>query len=193
VLVASGDAALRLADEHITFSTAGATVLAFPAGPDRAARHGVFVLDKRKRVVSTLQKPSRVLLHSSGALDANGHAAIDSGIFFFPTKACHALLRGASVNPQTGSAPAGSLLAELARGHTSLDLYQEIADAMSGNAERSTFIARFTAGGGASRARMLGTFFTAVHPVALHATLLKKGSFLHLGNHARAHVSRPSQ
>ena len=78
VLVASGDAALRLADEHITFSTAGATVLAFPAGPDRAARHGVFVLDKRKRVVSTLQKPSRALLHSSGALDASGQAAIDS-------------------------------------------------------------------------------------------------------------------
>ena len=181
VLVASGDAALRLADEHITFSTTGATVLAFPAGPDRAARHGVFVLDKHKRVVSTLQKPSRALLHSSGALDANGHAAIDSGIFFFPTKACHALLRGASVNPQTGSAPAGSLLATLARGHTSLDLYQEIADAMSGNAERSTFVARFTAGGGASRTRMLGTFFTAVHTVVLYATLLNKGSFLHLG------------
>ena len=181
VLVASGDAALRLADEHITFATSGATVLAFPGGPDRAARHGVFVLDKRNRVVSTLQKPSRVQLQSAGALSASGHAAIDSGIFFFPTAACHALLRGAGAEPRTGRAPAGSLLAELARGSASLDLYQEIAHAMSSSAERATFVTRFAASGSIARERMLGKFFTATHQVALHATLLKKGSFLHLG------------
>jgi len=181
VLVASGDAALRLADERITFSATGATALAFPAGPDRAARHGVFVLDKNNRVVSTLQKPAPALLRSSGALSARGHAAVDSGIFFFPIAACHALLRGAAANPHTGSAPTGSLLAQLTRGNANLDLYQEIADAMSADAKRSTFVARFTASGGAARARMLTKFFDAAHHVALRATLLKKGSFLHLG------------
>ena len=95
VLVASGDAALRLAGERVALDARHATVLSFPGDPARAARHGVFVLDRDGRVLRTLQKPSRDALRAAGAMDARGRAQVDSGIFHFPPEACAALLRGA--------------------------------------------------------------------------------------------------
>ncbi|MFM8784154.1 MAG: L-fucokinase [Phycisphaerales bacterium] len=87
MVVASGDAALRLTGERIALDGRDATVVAFPAGPARAARHGVFVVDRRGRVRRTLQKPTRAQLAEAGALDARGQALVDGGIFFFPPAA----------------------------------------------------------------------------------------------------------
>jgi fucokinase len=170
VLVASGDAALRLAHEHVALDGRTATALAFPAGADRAARHGVFVAGRDRRVLRTLQKPTRAELRAAGALDARGQAAVDSGIFFFPPTACRALLRGAR-----------AMLPLLARGQASLDLYQEIADALAGSTTRAGFVERF-ARGDARRARMLAAFHGAVHEVGLRVSMLAAGTFLHLGS-----------
>jgi fucokinase len=176
VLVASGDAALRLKGERVQFGDRHATVLAFPGDADRASRHGVFVLDRTQRVIRTLQKPSPAALRDDGALDARGRAMIDSGIFFFPTKACEALLRGAA-----------SMIPALARGTASLDLYQEIAESMAKSSTVKEFVGRFVGAGsagtkgGARRAKQLSAFHAEAHGIALHASLLRFGSFLHLG------------
>ncbi|NBQ16663.1 MAG: hypothetical protein EBU31_19100, partial [Proteobacteria bacterium] len=176
VLVASGDAALRLKGERVELGDRHATVLSFPGDAERASRHGVFVLDRAQRVIRTLQKPSPAALRDAGALDARGRAMIDSGIFFFPTKACEALLRGAA-----------SMIPALARGTASLDLYQEIAESMAKSSTAKEFVARFAGAGGAGtksaarRAKQLSAFHAAAHGIALRASLLRSGSFLHLG------------
>jgi fucokinase len=176
VLVASGDAALRLKGERVQFGDRHATVLAFPGDAERASRHGVFVLDRSQRVIRTLQKPSPAALRDAGALNARGRAMIDSGIFFFPTKACETLLRGAA-----------PMIPALARGTASLDLYQEIAESMAKSSTAKEFVGRFAGTGGtgtksgARRAKRLSAFHAAAHGIALHASLLRSGSFLHLG------------
>jgi len=173
VLVASGDAALRLKGERVELGDRHATVLSFPGDAERASRHGVFVLDRTQRVIRTLQKPSPAALRDAGALDARGRAMIDSGIFFFPRKACEALLRGAA-----------SMIPALARGTASLDLYQEIAESMAKSSTAKEFVARFAGAGtksGARRTQQLSAFHAAAHGIALHALLLRSGSFLHLG------------
>lgn len=170
VVVASGDAALRLKDERIAFSDRHATVLTFPGDATRAARHGVFVLDRARRVRRTLQKPSRAALRAAGAMDARGRAAIDSGVFHFPAAACRAMLRGAR-----------AMLPQFARGTASLDLYQEIADALAADTTAGAYLDRF-APGDVPRRRALAAFFRAVHPHALHAAPLAAGRFLHLGS-----------
>ncbi|MFM9143930.1 MAG: L-fucokinase, partial [Phycisphaerales bacterium] len=110
VVVASGDAALRLTGERIALDGRDATVVAVPAGPARAARHGVFVVDRRGCVRRTLQKPTRAQLAEAGALDARGQALVDGGIFCFPPAACAALLGGAR-----------PMLAAIRRGTLALD------------------------------------------------------------------------
>ena len=170
VVVASGDAALRLDGERIAFSDDHATVLTFPGDAARASRHGVFVLDRAGRVRRTLQKPSRAELATAGALDARGRAQVDSGIFHFPPSACDALLRGAR-----------GMLTPLARGEASLDLYQEIADALAADATAGSYLERFAAGRDPRR-RALAAFFRAAHAIPLHACRLTAGRFLHLGS-----------
>jgi fucokinase len=170
VVVASGDAALRLDGERIAFSDDHATVLTFPGDAARASRHGVFVLDRTGCVRRTLQKPSRAELSAARALDARGRAQVDSGIFHFPPSACDALLRGAR-----------GTLAPLARGDASLDLYQEIAESLAAEATLDSYLARF-APGRDPRRPALAAFFRAVHATALHACRLSDGRFLHLGS-----------
>ena len=171
VLVASGDAALRLTGERVALDGRDATVIAFPAGPARAARHGVFVTDRRGRVRRTLQKPSRTELAAAGALDARARALVDGGIFCFPPAACAALLRGAR-----------PMLAAIRRGRVALDLYQEVAEAMASEATSSGYLARFAPAGDRVRARLLAGFFAASHGVRLRVAALSAGSFLHLGS-----------
>ncbi|MBU3682995.1 MAG: hypothetical protein FGM39_03085 [Phycisphaerales bacterium] len=172
VVVASGDAALRLTGERIALDGRDATVVAFPAGPARAARHGVFVVDRRGRVRRTLQKPTRAQLAEAGALDARGQALVDGGIFCFPPAACTALLRGAR-----------PMLAAIRRGALALDLYQELAEAMASEATRSGYLARFAGGDGdRTRHSFLARFFDAAHRVRLCTAPLSAGSFLHLGS-----------
>ncbi|MFM8643380.1 MAG: L-fucokinase, partial [Phycisphaerales bacterium] len=172
VVVASGDAALRLTGERIALDGRDTTVVAFPAGPARAARHGVFVADRRGRVRRTLQKPTRAQLAEAGALTARGQALVDGGIFFFPPAACAALLGGAR-----------PMLAAIRRGTLALDLYQEIAEAMASDTTRAAYLARF-AGGEDDRTRRasLARFFDAAHRVRLRTAPLSAGSFLHLGS-----------
>lgn len=170
VLVASGDAALRLTGERVAFDETAATVLAFPGPATRAACHGVFVTERGGRVRRTLQKAGRAELRAAGALDEHGNAAIDSGIVHFPPTACRALLRGAR-----------AMLPGLRRGTCSLDLYQEVADAMAADATQAGYVARFGADDPA-RARALRMFFRAAHVVPLRAAMLSAGSFLHLGS-----------
>jgi fucokinase len=171
VVVASGDAALRLTGERIALDRRDATVVAFPAGPARAARHGVFVVDGRGRVRHTLQKPTRAELSAAGALDARGQAIVDGGIFCFPPAACAALLRGAR-----------PMLAAIRRGALALDLYQEVAEAMASDATRASYLARFAAGADRARRTSLARFFDATHRVRLRTAPLSAGSFLHLGS-----------
>ena len=170
VVVASGDAALRLDGERITFGDDHATVLTFPGDAARASRHGVFVFDRTGCVRRTLQKPSRTELSAARALDARGRAQVDSGIFHFPPSACDALLRGAR-----------GMLAPLGRGEASLDLYQEIADALAADATTDSYLARFAAGRDPRR-RELAAFFRAAHAIQLRACRLSAGRFLHLGS-----------
>ena len=170
VVVASGDAALRLTGERVAFDERAATVLAFPGDAARAARHGVFVADRDGRVRRTLQKAARAELRTAGALGARGLAAIDSGIFHFPPAACRTLLRGAR-----------AMLPGFRRGTATLDLYQEVADAMAADATPAGYVARFGAGD-AARARTLRAFFGAAHGVQLRVAMLSAGSFLHLGS-----------
>jgi len=170
VVVASGDAALRLTGERVVFDARAATALAFPGPAARAARHGVFVTERDGHVRRTLQKAGRAELRAAGALDRRGVAAIDSGIFHFPPSACRALLRGAS-----------TMLPGFRRGTASLDLYQEIADALARDATPAGYVARFGAEHPA-RARALRAFFRAAHGVPLRVAMLSSGSFLHLGS-----------
>lgn len=170
VVVASGDAALRLDGERIAFDERHATVLSFPGAPARAARHGVFVVDRAGRVRSTLQKPTRAALVAARALDARGHAQVDSGIFHFPPAACRALLAGAR-----------AMLGPIARGDAGLDLYQEIAEALAADATPDSYLARFASAGG-TRRRTLAAFFRAAHRIELRACRLSAGRFLHLGS-----------
>jgi fucokinase len=170
VLVASGDAALRLTGERVAFDARAATVLAFPGDAARAARHGVFVTGRDGRVRRTLQKAARAELRAAGALDARGLAAIDSGIFHFPPAACSALLRGAR-----------AMLPGFRRGAASLDLYQEVADVMAADTTPAGYVARFGSAD-AARTRTLRTFFAAAHRVPLRVAMLSAGSFLHLGS-----------
>jgi fucokinase len=171
VVVASGDAALRLTGERIALDGRDATVVAFPAGPARAARHGVFVVDRRGCVRRTMQKPTRAQLAAAGALDARGQAIVDGGIFCFPPAACAALLRGAR-----------PMLAAIRRGELALDLYQEVAEAMASDATRASYLARFAAGADRARLTSLARFFDATHRVRLRTATLSAGSFLHLGS-----------
>ena len=170
VVVASGDAALRLGGEQISFSERHATVLSFPGNAARASRHGVFVLDRAGRVRRTLQKPTRAQLVAAGALDALGNAQVDSGVFHFPPAACRALLHGAR-----------AMLGPIARGDASLDLYQEVAEALAAEATAESYASRFAPAGGA-RGRMLAEFFRAARRTELRACRLSAGRFLHLGS-----------
>ncbi len=195
VVVASGDAALRLKDERITRRTRngsaaagglaarGATVMAFPAGFERARRHGVFTLGAGGRVRCALQKPDRAAARAAGAVRRDGTLLVDSGIFHFPPAACTALLQAAGARARDGQARAGSLLADLALGRANLDLYGEIASAMSAREHVDSFLERFAPAETAPRRRaQLRRFFVHAHRVALHAAPLRAGRFLHLGS-----------
>jgi hypothetical protein len=168
-VVASGDAALRLGGNRVRLDAGHASVLVFPGDAARAARHGVLVLGRGRRVVRTLQKPTAAELRAAGAIDRRGRAAIDSGILFLPHEACMTLLRAAR-----------GMLAPLARGTEALDLYQEVAEAMAAGATPAGFAARFPRTGG--RARRLAAFFRTAHRIELRASPLDAGRFLHLGS-----------
>lgn len=182
VVVASGDAALRLRFAHLRMPARGAAVVAFPAPHERAVRHGVFVADRRGRLTGALQKPTLHAAQEAAAVAADGMLLVDSGVLACAPDACAALLRAGGANPRTGAAPRGTLLAAVRAGKGALDLYTHIPQAMAAGTTLAAFT-RAHHGSGPTPAQ-LATLHRALHAVPCAVERLPAGMFLHVGSTA---------
>jgi fucokinase len=182
VLVGAGDAVLGLARDPVRFAGAGVIGIAQRASAARAARHGVFVCGKGDRVKAFLQKPGEAEMRAARALDRQGRALVDLGLFSFDPASVEALLSGAGVRLRAGRiAFVRGGLAELASRAAlpSVDLYREIAMALPAPSTREAYLA--TCGAGAL-ARPLGALFDALRGTPFRVQLAGIDDFLHIGS-----------
>ncbi len=102
VTIATGDVYLGLRRHNLSLRGHDVIGVAFPGDTDRAARHGVYVLDAKGRVRQMLQKPGERELKAANALlpDHREPAAlIDTGIVSLSAKAADRWLRWATDRP----------------------------------------------------------------------------------------------
>ncbi len=140
VTVATGDVYLGVREHGLDLAGEDVMGVAFPGDVQRAGRHGVYALDRRRRVRLVLQKPSEAILRSSGALMPDGQALIDTGIVSLSPRAVSRWLRWADRHDQPKA----------------LDLYADVLPAMVTSSARLK--------GGPGDALRLGTLGVCVMP-----------------------------
>ena len=181
VLVGVGDAVLGIARDPVRFDGAGVIGVAQRASVARASRHGVFVRGRGDRVARFLQKPGEAELRAAGALDRDGRALLDLGLFSFDPAATAALLGGAGVRIRAGKIAfaRGGLADRASRGELPVvDLYREIAMALPAPTKRDAYLA---ACGTGELAKPLGAVFDALRGTNFRVELAEVDDFLHIG------------
>jgi fucokinase len=181
VLVGVGDAVLGIARDPVRFDGAGVIGVAQRASVERASRHGVFVRARGGRVARFLQKPREAELRAAGALDRDGRALVDLGLFSFDPAAIAALLGGAGVRIRAGKIAfaRGGLADRASRGELPVvDLYREIAMALPASTKRAAYL---EACGQGELAKPLGALFGAMRGTDFRVMLAEIGEFLHVG------------
>jgi fucokinase len=181
VLVGAGDAVLGLARDPVRFTGDGVIGVAQRASAARASRHGVFVRGRGDRVTAFLQKPSEAEMRAARALDREGRALVDLGLFSFDPASAAALLAGAGVRLRAGKiAFARGGLADLAARAAlpSVDLYREITMALPAPTARGAYLAACGAG---ALAKPLGKVFDALRGTNFRVELAEIDDFLHIG------------
>jgi fucokinase len=161
LLVLAGDVLLLMDHRHVTMPGRGVTALTWRVPPQTAQDHGVFVVDRRGRIMRTLQKVSPQTMRDQGAADADGRVLIDTGLLFFDPQALARLI-DLSQDRQLLGRSAGPI-----------DLYDDMVGAMAGGSDAAAYV---RAGSRALRKRL----WPALHDVPLRAMQLE-GEFLHLG------------
>jgi len=167
MLILAGDVFLLFDHRNVSRPKPGVTALTMRVDAEIGRGHGVFVTDRHSRIVDTLQKVDVPTMRKRRALDADGKVLIDSGLLFFDPARTRSLCELAGA--------AGRARKPVHEAHkASLDLYEEMAAAMTTRVDRRSFIA-----GGRSSAlrreiwnKLHGTPFTAMEI---------GGEFLHLG------------
>lgn len=186
VLVGAGDAVIGLARDPVRFAGAGVIGVAQKSSVARASRHGVFVRGRGDEVAAFLQKPDLRALRAAGAIDRDGRALVDLGLFSFDPVSIAALLDGAGVRLRAGRIVLvrGGLADRAARAELpSIDLYREIAMALPQRASRAQYLD--TCAGGARRdllAAPLGALFDSMRGTGFRAEVAEVGDFLHVGS-----------
>ncbi|MEY3143280.1 MAG: hypothetical protein RLY21_1773 [Planctomycetota bacterium] len=180
-LVGVGDAVLGIARDPVRFDGAGVIGVAQRASAARASRHGVFVRGRGDRVAAFLQKPSEAELRAARALDGDGRALLDLGLFSFDPPAIAALLTGAGVRIRAGKIAfaRGGLADRASRGELPVvDLYREIAMALPAPTKRAPYL---EACGKGELAKPLAALFDAMRGTEFRFRRAEIGEFLHVG------------
>jgi len=131
LVVLSGDVLLAFPSGELDASWAGVRGIGFLAPCELGAQHGVYVTDAQGIVTQFLQKAPVSRLREISAANPQGKVAVDSGVFMFDRAATKKLIKLAGVKN-----PSGSLLENAIQQTFPLDLYEDIALALVGEAGR---------------------------------------------------------
>jgi fucokinase len=199
VLVTSGDVLLTFDHASVDLSCPGVTGVAYFGPVERGSRHGVYVPENFRTnplrtecvpVVDFLQKPSEAEARACGAVDPFGHVAVDTGLVSFDPATCAKLLQVAGFSlarrtGQTRQTASRGLLAEIIDGACpALDLYEELAMAVTPRFDEARFLERFVGGRGrdAAHGRRMRTFYRAMRSVAFQVNIVPYCEFFHIGS-----------
>jgi fucokinase len=204
VLVTSGDVLLTFDHASVDLSRPGVTGVAYFGPVERGSRHGVYVPESFRSnplrtecvpVVDFLQKPSEAEACAFGAVDPFGHVAVDTGLVSFDPATCAKLLevcgwkrekeKRSTLNAQRSTKAEKGLLAEIIDGTCpALDLYEELAMAVTPRFDEARFIERFVGGRGrdAAHGQRMRAFYRAMRSVAFHVNIVPYCEFFHIGS-----------
>lgn len=135
-LIASGDVLLNASAHSIDLCPRGVVGVAFPAAPEVAAKHGVYVREQDDRVAQFLQKPTKEELKRRGAMTEDGRALVDSGLVSIDGATMTRILRafGLRLEKDSGRIRLSGELARIADATAkAMDLYQDVLMAAAGS------------------------------------------------------------
>jgi fucokinase len=171
VVVAAGDALVLFDAGHVNLAKPGLTALGCYATPEEASRHGVFAMAEDGGVSLYLQKPSAAEQRRSGAINAEGMAALDVGAMSLDAEAAETLLDAFGV----AQTPAALLSGQI-------DLYREICCALGTAATREHYARSARASGSTWADGDLARLFPVLSRIPLHVELVPSCRFLHFGS-----------
>jgi fucokinase len=182
IVVAAGDALIRLDAAKLRLERPGITALGCYAEPLEASRHGVYCMDSEDSVRLYLQKPSVAEQAAAGAINASGKAALDLGVMSLDADAAAVLLTtfGIVSTDDGRFAFAGPARDRILR--HGVDLYREICCAMGDGATASHYVRSARASGSTWSENMLVEAYPALRRIPFHVQLVAEGSFLHFGS-----------
>lgn len=186
VLVAAGDVLPTFDSSRLRFDKPGVTGVAYPDGPERASRHGVYVIEADGRVADFLQKPDRSVLRAHGLFDELGTVLIDTGLLSFCPASVERLCRAAGLEVQGGRVVCGSgLLADLLSGDSAaLNLYEEVVSALLERITRGVYEQRMRAvprNARVDQQSRLRRLYQDLHGLPFQAVVLPDCDFFHIG------------
>ena len=193
VVVTSGDAFTTL--DGVDLTGPGLRGVAQSASVGRGARHGVYIADRRRRVLDMLQKPTASEATAAGAVRRDGTLLVDTGILSFDPQATARWLRAAGVERKAGRLRVGrGLLAAMRSGWSgSLELYHELLKAIPPEVEARTFHRAAGGEAGTPRRRLLSTWRRRVRGMSFEVEIDRSPPFRHPGTTSEylGLVSRP--
>lgn len=179
IVIASGDVWLDVHADRFP-ATNGVTGVAFYAGEDEAALHGVFCIAAESRARCVLQKPTRKAMRAAGAVNRSGQVLLDTGLFQIDARTAVRLLQWARVSEANGVLRWNGPLAEAieCRG---LDFYREIIGALGSEETVDGYLRLMGAAGSRLPEGLLEGVFHALSGIPLHVHVDNRTTFVHLG------------
>ena len=182
IVVAAGDALLRFDPSAVRFPAPGLTMLATPATPEEASRHGVFCTGADGAVRLYLQKPTIAEQARLGAVDGRGETLLDIGVTHLDAAAAAALMAAFGISAHGDGPlewPPEMRAALLGHG---IDLYREICCAMGREATPGHYLRTVRAAGSQWDEDALTALFPLLRAIPFHVQALPGCRFLHFGS-----------
>jgi fucokinase len=180
VVIVSGDVLTLFDPSDLPPVCSGLTGFAALAAPEEAAQHGVFCAGQDGRVRRFLQKPTVEEQRHRDALDGDGHALLDTGIFSFDAAFAARLLGiwarwQGGVRGQSGDAVQRLLTSG------GMNFYREICCATGSETTFREYLAAVRGAGSRCDEKDLQRIFESVSSTQAWVIPLAQCDFLHFG------------
>ncbi|HQC42161.1 MAG TPA: L-fucokinase [Verrucomicrobiota bacterium] len=184
-LVVSGDTLLLYNPNEVRFDFSGLTAVGVRRPLNECLRHGVLCADADARVRLYLQKPTRQLMESSGALLNSNEGLLDAGLMSFDTRFAIKLMQSLGVEFASGKRLKWNnsfLSRTMEKG---LDFYREICCALGTDSSLERYLHSVRQSGSFWPEAELESLYCGLEDLPFYYQIVSWCDFLHFGASAQ--------